>query len=159
MRYFLKYSEYINIDYLLDLIDIGFEVFVDSDDRLSLRRKTIGNKSFIGNVGEIGEKYVDISHFLNIKSCYDGRWCITLHDVKIDGSHGDYYFNNALKSEHSVLPDFILKLLNISIDTSIKVIYANNLVCIEELRISSRPLQVGDASFTVEEVVQFIFKK
>lgn len=156
MKY-LKKFESINKEYLLDLIDIGFKIHSDSDDRLSLKREKTYNNNFTDNTRDIGTKYVDISHFLTIKTCYEGRWCITLYNLKIDSTYDSYYLNNALIREHYILPDFVLNLLNISIDTAIKVMYAKNIESIPEFIISCIPYGYGN-SFRVVEVVQFIFK-
>lgn len=158
MKYLLKYDEAVDRSYLVDMRDIGFNVLTDTDDRLSLLREFAYENNFTDSIKEIGTEYKDISHFLTIKSCHEGRWNIILYDLKIDGSCSNFYLNNALKRQYYILPDFITDLLEVSIDTAIKMMYHNNIDSISEFRIDCTP-KGNESIIKVNEVVQFIFKK
>ena len=152
MKYLLRYNESIK-DYLLELTDIGFIVFKESDDKLALKREIFYKNNFNDKISDIGVKYQDISHYLTIRTCYEGRWSIKLYNLNIDGSYDSYYLNNSLIKEHYILPDFILEILNISIDTAIKVMYSKKIKSIYSLELRSLPYTIR-----VDEIVIFTFK-
>lgn len=143
------------INSTLDITDLNF-VEVETErttDKIVFERMVIYPKAHRYYYNE----FPSVQEYLENQAAAEGRWTLYVTNLSIDGTYENTLFNKRYKVDREYpLQEKLRELLELSIDSGVKIINYNNCENID-IDIKSTALGYGE-NFKVNERIVFIIK-